>query len=84
MKNFKLTAVKGNEEDRLHDSIQISFDKNIYATIWSDETITFNSSFDYYISEVAYFLKISEMFYSFFNNIKCEEISNPIHEQYKL
>lgn len=84
MKNFKLTPVKGNAEDKLHDSIQISFENKIYATIWADETITFYNPFDFYVSEVEYFLRISQLFYSFFNNIKGEEISNPIHEQYKL
>lgn len=70
MRPFILTAIPENKEDKLLQSIQISYQFKIYATLWSDARITFNPEIDYDNEEVAFFLQVSSMFYTFYNNIK--------------
>ena len=73
MKNFKLTAIPGDTEDKIHPAIEISFTthkKKVFAKIYADNTITFNPELDYSFDELEYFLRIGNMFYTFYNNLK--------------
>ncbi len=73
MKNFKIIAAEEVYEDGKLESLaslKISEGKKHYATIWADNTITFNSEIDFGVEDVEFFLRVASMYTTFFNNLK--------------
>ena len=70
MKNFSVNRVEPDSEDKLLPSLIINDNGKHFATIWADASITFNPQKDYFVDDLKYLLKISEMFYTFYNNVK--------------
>lgn len=68
MKNYCILKHEGNEESK--PSLHVMVNQKLQVIIWCDGLLTFMPEIDYEIEELAYFIKIGQMFYSFFNNLK--------------
>lgn len=68
MKNYCILKREGSEE--IKPSLQVMANQKFVVIIWCDRTFTFTPELDYKLEELSYFIQISEMFYSFYNNIK--------------
>lgn len=68
MKNYCILKTPATEESK--PSLTIMVNQKKQAVIWCDGIISFTPEIDYEIEEVSYFIQISKMFYSFYNNLK--------------
>lgn len=68
MKNYCILKSTGSEETK--PSLSVTVNQKLQVIIWCDGLFTFIREIDYEVEELSYFIKISEMFYSFYNNIK--------------
>lgn len=68
MKNYCILKSKTTEESK--PSLHIMVNQKLLVIIWCDGLLSFTANIDYEIEEISYFIKIAQMFYSFYNNIK--------------
>lgn len=76
MQPFKLTALKQSDESAPSIRVYTRSNMTKLATIWGDETITFNPEIDYETDEVKAILELGKNFFTIWNAIieKDEEI----------